>query len=93
MFTKPPDSDQPFTSSVHPPKADHHCSSCKTQLKAYDGDTFTPSTSITYMLPCQHRVCRTCVLKTGAGESMADIICGTCKRQFAKSDVERIHDV
>ena len=70
------------------PSGPDQCSSCRTKLGQVDAGARTAEHSVTYMLPCEHLMCRVCLVATG---SVNSVMCTMCHRQFARADVVRTH--
>ena len=70
------------------PSRPDQCSSCRTKLGQVDAGARTAEHSVTYMLPCEHLVCRVCLVAAG---NVNSVMCSMCHRQFARADVVRTH--
>ncbi|KAL8623219.1 hypothetical protein ACOMHN_041911 [Nucella lapillus] len=89
----------PSFSSQHAPSsadsAEERCSNCQTKLKQTDSGNCVirpTETVMVYRFPCQHLVCRACLMTNAADLSVfPEVTCSACCKSFARGDLVRAH--
>ncbi|XP_076439695.1 RING finger protein 37-like [Babylonia areolata] len=80
----------PPSASLTP--AGDRCSKCQTLLKQAEVVVRPREPVVVYKFPCQHLVCRACLVFAGCGGGVStDVTCSVCCQQFPRGDVVRTH--